>query len=135
MRKITALDLRDTGYQARLPAHARSTATRSVKTNIRATELHADPSILSAQLKVSQSTNQRQCSGRAGLKADRPGGVMSRSFWSAVHICDIHKTANSDRAPRRSRFFVLWWPVRVSDVHSTGNSDRVPCYVEGDTHM
>lgn len=44
------IDFTDKGYQMRLPYHARSTAAKSIKTNIRNTELLTDPNLkLSAQ--------------------------------------------------------------------------------------
>ncbi|RNA11136.1 spermatogenesis-associated 4-like isoform X2 [Brachionus plicatilis] len=44
------IDLTDKGYQMRLPYHARSTAAKSIKTNIKNTELLTDPNLkLSAQ--------------------------------------------------------------------------------------
>ena len=46
------VDFKDTAYQAKLPMHARSTATQAVKNNIRSTELAADKSLILAQQKV-----------------------------------------------------------------------------------
>ena len=46
------VDFKDTAYQAKLPMHARSTATQAVKNNIRSTELAADRSLILAQQKV-----------------------------------------------------------------------------------
>lgn len=44
------IDFTDSAYQGKLPMHARSTASKSVKNNLRITEIMADTSlILSAQ--------------------------------------------------------------------------------------
>ena len=42
----------DEFYQARLPMHARSTASQAVKNNLRITELMADKNIILGQQKV-----------------------------------------------------------------------------------
>lgn len=47
-------DFTDRGYQNKLPMHARSTATQSVKNNLRITEIQADSSLILNAQKVSQ---------------------------------------------------------------------------------
>lgn len=46
------IDLTDWSYQQRLPYHARSTATKSIKNNIRDSELMTDPNIRYTSSKV-----------------------------------------------------------------------------------
>jgi len=52
------LDFTDRSYQVRLPLHARSTASQSVKNNLRITELMADKSIILCQQKAQHIINQ-----------------------------------------------------------------------------
>lgn len=46
------IDLTDWAYQQKLPFHARSTASKSIKNNIRSTELQTDPNLRLATKKV-----------------------------------------------------------------------------------
>jgi hypothetical protein len=46
------IDLTDWAYQQKLPFHARSTASKSIKNNIRSTELQTDPNLRLASKKV-----------------------------------------------------------------------------------
>jgi len=52
------LDFTDRSYQVQLPLHARSTASQSVKNNLRITELMADKSIILCQQKAQHIINQ-----------------------------------------------------------------------------
>jgi len=52
------VDFTDRAYQVKLPMHARNTAITSVKTNVKNTELDAQPSVIHTQLKVSYHWGQ-----------------------------------------------------------------------------
>lgn len=55
MQKLTSdreVDFTDHAYQMQLPMHARSTANKAVKNNIKGTELAAQPDITTCQFKV-----------------------------------------------------------------------------------
>ena len=52
MASDSEVDFTDKAYQLRLPMHARSTASKSVKNNLRITELMADKNIILSQHKV-----------------------------------------------------------------------------------
>ncbi|XP_053398877.1 spermatogenesis-associated protein 4-like [Mercenaria mercenaria] len=51
-------DFTDRGYQNKLPMHARSTATQSVKNNLRITEIQADSSLILNSQKAQKIINE-----------------------------------------------------------------------------
>ncbi|EDO30183.1 predicted protein, partial [Nematostella vectensis] len=57
VRTDDELDFTDTGYQAQLPAHARSTASMAIKNNIANTELSTDPDRILCQQKAQSIIN------------------------------------------------------------------------------
>lgn len=48
------IDLTDWAYQKKLPFHARSTASKSIKNNIKGSEVHTDPNLKLNSQKVRQ---------------------------------------------------------------------------------
>ncbi|KAL4230774.1 spermatogenesis-associated protein 4 [Mactra antiquata] len=52
------VDFTDRGYQNKLPMHARSTATQSVKNNLRITEIQADSSLILNSQKAQKIINE-----------------------------------------------------------------------------
>ncbi|XP_033095906.1 spermatogenesis-associated protein 4-like [Anneissia japonica] len=53
------IDFTDHSYQMRLPLHARSTASTSVKTNLKITEFSTEPNIITCQQKAQEVINRR----------------------------------------------------------------------------
>merc|ERR1712109_165839 len=61
------LDFTDRSYQVRLPLHARSTASQSVKNNLRITELMADKRINTLSTNISSIAEGRDASSQTDL--------------------------------------------------------------------
>ncbi|XP_071950404.1 spermatogenesis-associated protein 4-like [Antedon mediterranea] len=53
------IDFTDHSYQMKLPMHARSTASTSVKTNLKITEFSTEPNIITCQQKAQEIINRR----------------------------------------------------------------------------
>jgi hypothetical protein len=51
------VDFTDSAYQMQLPMHARSTASKAIKNNLRVTEIMADQNLILSAQKVSMQKN------------------------------------------------------------------------------
>ena len=90
------IDLTDWPYQQKLPFHARSTATRAIKNNIRSTELNTDPSLKLTANKVSGFFDSNVGRGESGYNL-APGNKAEVIISRHVE----HRKAERDANPKR----------------------------------